>query len=107
MMMMSRAARARGMCVGAHQRDGVVFFERCQLHKVMSVGAGGALSCVSRLSVAAATAVVVGVGAGPLNVDEVGGRGGEAVGQKVVLHCRIRLNDVAALAWEWVVHAVR
>ena len=55
------------------------------------------LSGVARLAVAGGVAVVVRVGSGPLDVDEVLWPDGELVGNEVVFDSRIDLDDVSSL----------
>jgi len=69
-----------------------------QLHEIRSIGTEGALAGVARLTVTTATAVIVGVGASPLDVDEVGGLDMDTIRGEIILDAWIRLDDVTTLA---------
>jgi hypothetical protein len=81
---------------GLRERGGKVV--GLQLDPVVAVGAARAFTGVASLAVASRVAVVVRVGAGPLDVQAVAVGDGEVVGREIVLDGRVGLHNVAALA---------
>ena len=68
------------------------------LNNIVTIRAARSFAGVARLAVSGRIAVVVRVGARPLDVNEIVLIDGEIVGKKVIFDGRKRLDDVAALA---------